>query len=172
MHERAGRARGWHIGLQGESVIRHIEPSPSLIDFIRELGMEDAAHSRQLVGEAFVFDAIQTLTTRQVAIGTRNGTLPPAAGALANLMAARTDARRSALLSELTGPSGVAVSPGAGGPYWGMVRVMTHRIGGGTAETQCNAVAERYLGLPRVTGSDRDLAFNQLKHSAVQKART
>jgi hypothetical protein len=44
---------------------------------------------------------------------------------------------------------------------------MTHRIGGGTLETQLNNVAERVLELPREPGPSRDTPFNQLRTNAM-----
>jgi hypothetical protein len=66
----------------------------------------------------------------------------------------------------LTGPAGVAVPAGGNGPEWGMTRVATHRIGGGTLEMQLNSVSERFLGLPREPSFDRDVPFNQLRSNA------
>jgi alkylation response protein AidB-like acyl-CoA dehydrogenase len=161
--ERAGMARGWHMGLTASVESEHIELSKTYIDLARSLNVAKDPQARQLIGEAFVIDAIHKLTTRRIAVGIRARALQPTAGAISSLMAARTDAHRTALLSELTGPAGVAVMPGGEGPVWGMNRVTTHRIGGGTTEMQCNSVAERHLGLPREPSHDRDLPFNQLK---------
>jgi len=167
--ERAGMARGWHTGMKAAVESERIELSRSYVDLARSLNVADDSHARQLIGEAFVIDAVHKLTTRRIAVGLRNRALPATAGAISSLMAARTDVRRTALLSELTGPAGVAVAPGGEGPVWGMSRVSTHRIGGGTTEMQCNSVAERYLGLPREPSQDRDLPFNQLKTNAARK---
>lgn len=169
--ERAGMAGGWHMGVRAAMDSPHIELSRSYVDLARKLGVADDPHARQLIGEAFVIDAVHNLTTRRVAVGIRNRSLPLTAGAVSSLMAARTDARRTALLSELTGPLGVAAPPGGDGPLWGMDRVVTHRIGGGTTEMQSNSVAERYLGLPREPSTDRELPFNQLKHNVAQRAK-
>jgi hypothetical protein len=84
-------------------------------------------------------------------------------------MAARTDAWRTALMSELTGPAGVAAAAGEGLEV-GYSRVCTHRIGGGTLETQLNSVAERYLGLPREPAFDRDVPFNQVRRNPMPTA--
>jgi alkylation response protein AidB-like acyl-CoA dehydrogenase len=167
--ERAGMARGWHMGVSAAVEGEHIELSQSYVQLARRLGVADDSHSRQLIGEAFVIDAVHKLTTRRVAVGIRNRALAPTAGALSSLMAARTDARRTALLSELSGPAGVAAAPGGEGPALGLDRVCTHRIGGGTTEMQCNSVAERHLGLPREPGFDRDVPFNQQKHNVVRR---
>ena len=95
----------------------------------------------------------------------RNGRLPPTTGMVSSLLVARTDARRTALLSALAGPAGIAGGDGMPGPGVGISRVTTHRIGGGTLEMQLNLVAERHLGLPREPGDDRTMPFNQIKHN-------
>jgi len=164
--ERAGMARGWHMGMKAAVESAEIKPSQDYIDLARTLNLSNDNYARQLIGEAFVIDAVHKLTTRRVAIGMRNGNLPPTAGGISSLMAARTDVRRTALMSALTGPAGVAVPPGGDGPVWGMSRVCTHRIGGGTTEMQLNSVSERFLGLPKEPSNDNAVPFNQRKTSA------
>ncbi len=164
--EHASMARGWHQGLKVAVEAAEVELPGKYVDMLRALGLEKDSHARQLVGEAYVIDAVYKLTTRRVAVGVRNGALPHTAGSLASLMAARTDVRRTALLSELHGPAGIYVSPGGDGNSVGLDRVCTHRIGGGTTETQSNAVAERHLGLPKEPSNDNTIPFNQRKINA------
>lgn len=170
--ERIGMARGWHAGMKAAVESESIELASHYGELARALGVAEDAHARQLIGEAYVIDAVYALTTRRISVGLRTKTLPPTAGALSSLMAARTSVRRTALLSELTGPAGVAVTPGGEGPVWGMDRVCTHRIGGGTTEMQLNAVAERYLGLPREPSADNTVPFNQRRNSGSRPDRS
>lgn len=160
--ERAGMARGWHEGVAASVEAAEIALNPAYAALARDLGVADDPHARQLIGEAYVIDAVNRLTVRRVANGLMNRSLPPTVVAVSSLMAARTDARRTALMSELAGPAGVA---GTGDEPFeiGMMRVGTHRIGGGTTEMQLNSVAERYLDLPRELDVSRDLPFNQLR---------
>lgn len=164
--ERAGMAKGWHAGLRPAAAAEHIELSQRFVDLARVLGRENDPLARQLVGEAFVIDAVYNLTGQRIGKGLRNKTLPGTAGTVSSLLVARTDIRRTALLSQLAGPAGVAAAPG-GEPDIGLARVTTHRIGGGTLEMQLNLVAERHLGLPREPGYDRDMPFNQMRHNAA-----
>ncbi len=161
--EHASMARGWHQGLKVTAEAASVELPGKYVDMLRALNLEKDSHARQLVGEAFVIDAVYKLTTRRVAVGVRNGALPHTAGSVASLMAARTDVRRTELLSELHGPAGIYAVPGGDGNSVGLDRVCTHRIGGGTTETQCNAVAERHLGLPKEPSDDNTIPFNQRK---------
>lgn len=166
--EKAGMARGWHMGMEAALESEEIKLSPEYGELARSLGVVDDPVSRRLIGEAFVLDALHKLTTRRIAIGVRNRSLPASAGSVSSLMAALCDVRRTALMSSLTGPEGVSVADGGEGPIWGLNRVCTHRIGGGTTEMQRNGVSERYLGLPREQSDsiDRTLPFNQRKINA------
>jgi alkylation response protein AidB-like acyl-CoA dehydrogenase len=168
-NERAGMARGWHMGLRRAAEADHLELDPALVALARELGRAADPQARQLVGKVFVLNAIAMLTNRRVARGMRSGALPATAGAVPSLMAARTDAWRTAYMSELAGPAGVA-SPIPADLEIGYSRVCVHRIGGGTLETQLNSVSERYLGLPREPAFDRDVPFNQLRRNAMPTA--
>jgi alkylation response protein AidB-like acyl-CoA dehydrogenase len=181
-NERHGMGRGWHIGLRRAVAAQQLEVSTSLIETVRSLGLAKDAHARQLVGEAIVINAVETLTTRRVHGGLRTGALPGPASALASLTGSHAGARRSALMSELAGPTGVAATPGngpaesaslfgGGAGQWGLSRVMSHSIGGGTAEMQRNAIAERLLGLPREASFDRDLPFNQVLQNVAAARR-
>lgn len=167
--ERAGMAKGWHMGLRVAAASEHLELSQSYARRARRLGLDKDSHARQLIGEAFVLDAVYELTGKRVSAGMRNGTLPVSAGTIPSLMAARTGVHQTKLMSELAGPAGVATSAVEHGPNIGMDRVVTHRIGGGTLEMQLNLVAERHLGLPREPSFDRDVPFNQLKKNKVER---
>ncbi|HEY3696489.1 acyl-CoA dehydrogenase family protein [Phenylobacterium sp.] len=167
VNERAGVGRGWHIGLGRAATAQHLELATGLMELVREAGRANDSHARQLVGEAWVLDAVQTLTTKRIGAGLRSGAIPGASAALLKLMGGKIAARRTALVSELAGPQGVAAPAAAGGPRTGLLRVMTHSIGGGTAEMQSNAVAERLLGLPRDATFDREMPFNQLRHNTA-----
>jgi len=164
--ERAGMAKGWHPGLRPAAVAEHLTLSQGIVQLARDLGRADDPAARELVGEAFVLDAVYNLTGKRIAEGTRNGTLPPTTGTISSLLVARTGIRKTALLSALTGPAGVAHPVGGRELSAGIERVTTHRIGGGTLEMQLNLVAERHLGLPREPSVDRDVPFNQIRSNA------
>jgi len=167
--ERAGMAKGWHMGLRRAAASEHIEISKRYAELARDLGVSDDPHSRRLIGEAIVLDAVYELTGKRVGAGVRNGTLPPTTATIPSLMAARTAIDKTALMSELAGPAGVACMDGDLGGDIGMDRVVTHRIGGGTLEMQLNLVSERHLGLPREYSVDRDVPFNQIRHNKTEK---
>jgi len=161
--ERAGMAKGWHLGLRRAAVSEHIELSPVYARRARALRVEGDPLARQAIGEAIVLDAIYELTGKRVAAGIRNGTLPASAATIPSLLVARIAVRRTALMSQLAGPAGVAFAPDGPAHNVGIERVVTHRIGGGTQEMQMNLVAERHLGLPREPSADRDVPFNLLR---------
>ena len=161
--ERAGMAKGWHVGLRRAEVSPHIELSPRYGQLARALGVENDVRSRDLIGEAMVLDAIQELTAKRVGAGTRNGTLPVSAATIPSLLAATTSIDKTRVMSALAGPVAVASGPQQVGAEIGIERVTTHRIGGGTLEMQLNLVSESHLGLPREHSVDRDLPFNQIR---------
>jgi alkylation response protein AidB-like acyl-CoA dehydrogenase len=165
--ERYAVGRGWYEGVGGAAPRDHIELEEDYVDLARQLGLAEDAFARQLVGEALVIEAVHKLTIRRVAAGLSQGTLPQTAGVLSGLLSALSHTRRTALMSALAGPAGVAGPPDAGEPYWGLARVTTHRIGGGTLEMQRNNVAERHLGLPREPSFDRDKPFNELRRNTI-----
>jgi len=175
MHERAAIGRGWDYGKeQAARAAEHLILSTAVVDFVREAGLASDPHVRQLLGEIWVLEALMKLTPPQVAGGMASGALPGHAAAIVKLMSGKVGARRTALLSELAGPLGVAAPLDADVPFAareaGLERVMLHSIGGGTGEMQANTIAERLLGLPREPSPDRELPFNQLLHNAPPHA--
>jgi alkylation response protein AidB-like acyl-CoA dehydrogenase len=168
--ERAGMARGWHQGIRAAVETTTIALDDRFVRVAVELGREQDSFARQLVGEAIMTDAVAKLTVNWIANGMRSGSIPRTAGGVSSLLASRGNIHRSGLLSSLTGAAGVAVPKGGTGPEWGMVRVATHRIGGGTLETQLNSVSEQFLGLPREPGIARDTPFNQIRHNVLAKS--
>jgi alkylation response protein AidB-like acyl-CoA dehydrogenase len=103
-----------------------------------------------------------------------SGALPGHAAAIVKLLSGKVGARRTALLSELAGPLGVAAALDADAPFAvrhaGVERVTLHNIGGGTGEMQANTIAERLLGLPREPSPDRELPFDQLLRNSPPRA--
>ena len=175
MHERAAVGNGWDYGKERAKATEHLTLSANLVDFVRQIGRAQDPHARQLLGEIWVLDALMTLTPQRVAAGMASGALPGYAAAILKLMTGKVGARRTALLSELAGPLGVATALAGDVPHAvreaGLERVTHHNIGGGTGEMQANTVAERLLGLPREPSPDRELPFNQLRHNTVPATR-
>jgi alkylation response protein AidB-like acyl-CoA dehydrogenase len=169
--ERSSMARGWHMGVRPAKAAEIIELSPAYVARATELGLAKDPVARGLLGEAFVNDAIYHLTGHRVSQGIANKRLPASTATIPSLLVARTDVKRTALLSALTGPAGVAAEKGGAQLKIGLDRVTTHRIGGGTVEMQLNLVAERHLELPREPAVDRDIPFNQIKNNAPPRAR-
>ncbi len=167
--ERAGMAKGWHMGLRKAAASEHIEISTRYRRLAESLGVSSDPHARKLIGEAIVLDAIYELTGKRVGTGVRNGTLPQTTSTIPSLLVARTSIDKTRLMSELAGPAGVAALSGELGAEIGMDRVTTHRIGGGTLEMQLNLVSERHLGLPREPNMTNDVPFNQVRHNKTEK---
>ncbi|MEZ5744881.1 MAG: acyl-CoA dehydrogenase family protein, partial [Sphingomonadaceae bacterium] len=167
--ERAGMAKGWHVGLGRAAQSQQIVVSSWYGKVARALGVDNDAIARQQIGKAIVMDTIYDLTGKRIGKGIKCGDLAPTAATIPSLVAARTSINKTALLSTLAGPAGVAWSPGDLGADIGMDRVVTHRIGGGTLEMQLNAVSERHLGLPREYAADKGVPFNQIRTNKAEK---
>jgi alkylation response protein AidB-like acyl-CoA dehydrogenase len=172
MHERAAIGRGWDYGKERTRTAEHLMLSTELVDFVRQIGVAEDPHVRQLLGEIWVIDALMTLTPQHVAAGMASGALPAHSAAILKLMSGKAGARKAELVSQLAGAFGVASPRDAVLPRAiveaGLQRVTHHNIGGGTGEMQANTVAERVLGLPREPAPDRELPFNQIRHNAVR----
>ena len=178
MHERSAIGRGWDYGKARAEATDALTLSPALADWARSEGLASDPHVRQILGELWVLDALMPLTSKRIAAGLQSRALAGHAAAIVKLMSGKVGSRRLALLSELAGPLGVALPPDAGGDETpvalrdvGLDRVTLHSIGGGTAEMQANAIAERHLGLPREATPDRELPFSQIRHNTVPGSR-
>ena len=93
--ERAGMAKGWHVGMRQAAASEHIELSPRYADLARQVGRANDPLARQLVGEAYVIDTVYDLLAKRIGTGMRNGRLPPTTGMVSSLLVARTEARRT-----------------------------------------------------------------------------
>jgi alkylation response protein AidB-like acyl-CoA dehydrogenase len=163
-NEHAAMGRGWHIGYRTGETANELVLSRDVVELAKDRTQDPLV--RQLIGEAWMLDAAQLLTTRRVERGVRSGALPPQAGHFSKLMSARCGRRRSAIVLELAGACGVAARPGEASLDAGMKRVTSHAIGGGTAEMTCNTIAERLLGLPREVSAESELPFKDLAKNA------
>ncbi len=167
MNERSAIGRGWSLaGRKGENEEKGIELDPGLLELARAAGRDSDLHIRALIGESWVLSAVQAQTVKRVGAAMRTGALPGHAAALLKGMTGLTGPRLGEIDLEVAGSLGAAWRPDAKS-RWGVHRLSSHGIGGGTTEMQRNAVAERLLGLPREPSADRDLPFNQLRQNTI-----
>jgi alkylation response protein AidB-like acyl-CoA dehydrogenase len=140
-----------------------------LVELARSRGLNDDAHSRQLVAEAHVLATVNRQLSTRLQTATRLGVLPPAAGSLLKLFNSTMNVRTSDITMELAGSSGV-VWPGedrAAGLGVDFLFRQATSILSGTSEIQRNIISERVLGLPREPAPDRDLPFSEVRHNAA-----
>ncbi len=167
MNERSAIGRGWSLaGRKGENEEKGIELDRGLLELARAAGRDKDPHIRALIGESWVLTAVQVQTVKRVGAAMRTGALPGHAAALLKGMTGLTGPRLGEIGLEVAGSLGAAWPPDEKSP-WGIHRLSSHGIGGGTTEMQRNAVAERILGLPREPSTDRELPFNQLRHNTT-----
>lgn len=171
INERTGVARGWSLGgNKGESTEKGIELGRDRLDLAKRRGVDKDPRVRALIGEAWVLDTVQAQTVRRVSAAIRSGDLPGHAAALLKAMSGVTSPRLGEIDLEIAGNDAIAWAPGESN-RWGIHRLSSHGIGGGTTEMQRNAVGERLLGLPREPSPDRELPFNQLRQNTVPGAK-
>jgi alkylation response protein AidB-like acyl-CoA dehydrogenase len=167
MNERTAVGRGWSLaGRKGESGESGIELDPSLLRLAKRLGRAEDPHIRSLIGESWVMSTVQAQTVTRVKEAMLAGDLPGHAAALLKAMSGVTSPRLGEIALEVAGPLAAAWNPDEP-EHWGLRRLSSHGIGGGTTEMQRNAVAERLLGLPREPSDDRQLPFSRLRHNTV-----
>ncbi len=166
MNERTAVGRGWSLaGHQGQSEDRGVALEPALLELARRAGRDRDPHIRALIGESWVLTTVQEQTVKRVSEAMRTGDLPGHAAALLKAMSGATGPRLGEIGLEVAGTRAAAWRPDgacADGARWGLGRLNSHGIGGGTTEMQRNAIAERLLGLPREPSSDRELPFSQI----------
>jgi alkylation response protein AidB-like acyl-CoA dehydrogenase len=167
MNERTAVGRGWSLGgSQGQSEDRGIAFDRGLLELARSNGRVDDPHMRSLIGESWVMTVVQEQTVKRVSEAMRTGQMPGHAAALLKAMSGATGRRQGEIGLEVAGTRSAAWRPGEHG-RWGVGRLSSHGIGGGTTEMQRNAIAERLLGLPRDPSSDRELPFNQIRKNTT-----
>ncbi len=167
MNERTAVGRGWSLAAsKGESEDKGIELDLDLVELARATGRLDDSQVRTLIGESWVLNAVQAQTVKRVSAAMRSGALPGYAAALLKGMSGLTGPRLGEIGAEVAGMRAVAWRPDESST-WGIHRLSSHGIGGGTTEMQRNAVAERLLGLPREPANDRELPFSQLRKNTV-----
>ena len=167
VNERSAIGRGWSLGgSRSDGTEAGIVLSTAMLDDARSAGRDQDPHVRALIGEAWVLTAVQGLASRRVSAAIRTGELPGQAAAILKAMVGYTSLRVGEVGLEVGGTRSVAWRPSAASPY-GVRRLTSQNIGGGTTEMQLNGVAERLLGLPREPSNDRTVPFNQLRHNTM-----
>jgi alkylation response protein AidB-like acyl-CoA dehydrogenase len=168
-NERTAIGRGWHLGShQGGTDDDGLAVDHGLLNLAAARGVARDSHVRTLIGESWTLSIVQALLVKRVTAAMRAGAMPPAAAALLKGMSGLADIRRGEIGTQVAGPRAAAWKPEEGNA-WGMNRLWSHGIGGGTTEMQLNAVAERLLGLPKEPCDDRDIPFHQLRKNTVPR---
>ncbi len=142
-----------------------------LIALARAVGRDQDPHTRQLVAEAIVLEALADPTISRVNAQLRAGRMPPPAASLVRLMSALTQYRTKEIALEIGGTratmNGVGDPVGIHAQRWLGARIGT--IAGGSNEMQRNGISERVLGLPREATPDKDVPFSQVLASRRQR---
>jgi len=121
---------------------------------------------QQSIALSWVLSTVQQQMVKRVTAAMQRGDLPGYAAALLKAMSGATGRRLGEIGVEVAGVRAAAWKSGDK-KRWGIGRLSSHGIGGGTTEMQLNAIAERLLGLPREPSSDRELPFSQLRKNTA-----
>jgi alkylation response protein AidB-like acyl-CoA dehydrogenase len=167
VNERTAVGRGWSLAARkGDDDQQGISLDRGLLDLARKTGQDGDPHIRALIGESWVLSTVQQQMVKRVTAAMQRGDLPGYAAALLKAMSGATGRRLGEIGVEVAGVRAAAWKSGDK-RRWGIGRLSSHGIGGGTTEMQLNAIAERLLGLPREPSSDRELPFSQLRKNTA-----
>jgi alkylation response protein AidB-like acyl-CoA dehydrogenase len=142
--------------------------SAPMLSVARDAGRIDDPVARELVGEAWMLDAVVDALKGRVGRAIATGALSDQASAAARLLGGIAGTRRTSIAFELAGAAAAAWLDEDGetansGPDFLMRQVTC--IGGGTTEMARNVISERVLGMPRERTVDRDVAFRDVPRS-------
>jgi alkylation response protein AidB-like acyl-CoA dehydrogenase len=163
----------------GNSLNDHVAPSGGegeadtigeLVALARAVGRDKDPHTRQLVGEALVLEALADPTISRVNAQLKAGLMPPPAASLIRLMSGLAQYRIKEIALEVGGLQAVMndVSDPVGIHAQRWLGARTGTIAGGSTEMQRNGISERVLGLPREATPDKDVPFSQVLASRRQ----
>lgn len=149
------------------------EGGPSIpVDYpelVRQSGQAASDRVREMAGRALVHRAVAEQLIDHVYRSVRDGTLPPAGGALIRLLHAETVMCELDTALAIAGSAGVVGHPDAG--LQTGLRYLTRQsvaIGGGTTEMARNVIGERVLNFPREYAADRGVPFKQVRRARAR----
>ncbi len=144
-------------------------PAKTMLKLARDHGVAADPVMRQALARYYTQTRIDGWTLRR--IGAAKGRLTGSDGSITKLATARICQQSRDLSFAIVGAA--AMLHGADAPFDGDLHQVGlaspgMRFGGGTDEIQLNVLGERGLGLPREPGSDRDVAYRDLKVGTQQ----
>jgi alkylation response protein AidB-like acyl-CoA dehydrogenase len=135
-----------------------------LVALARAVGRSQDAHTRQLLAEALILQALEGPTISRVNAQLSAGRMPPQGAAIVKLLSSLSQYRIKEIALEIGGTratmNGSDDPVGVHAQRWLAARIGT--IAGGSNEMQRNVISERVLGLPRESSPDRDVPFSQV----------
>ncbi|MFA5884286.1 MAG: acyl-CoA dehydrogenase family protein [Acidimicrobiia bacterium] len=143
-----------------------------LLDLARRNGRIVEPVVRDLLGEARMLQRVHGELSRRIADGMALGAFPDNIAAVARLMTATSQVRRTTIATEIAGPAIAAAE--RGDPAFGLGTAFVNRqaacIGGGTTEMARNNISERVLGMPREITFDKNVPYRDVPKGPPAKS--
>ncbi|MBA2607638.1 MAG: acyl-CoA dehydrogenase family protein [Actinobacteria bacterium] len=142
----------------------------TIVQLVRDLGLEQDRHARQLVAEAQVRQMVSRALIDRVSRGIAAGAASPASGAILKLFLATGVMRRTEIGLDIAGEVAAAwpvQEPHTPGQIMSEMSLWRQGIslGGGSNEIQRNIISERVLGMPREYAADREIPYRDVKRT-------
>ena len=139
----------------------------TLVQVVKELGLERDQHARQLLGESQARQLVAHALVQRISRGVATGQAPPTSGAILKLFAATNQMRGMEIGLELAGHAAAAWTPSEAKSAAQVLSEMSLwrqglSLGGGSNEMQRNIISERVLGMPREYAADREIPYREV----------
>jgi alkylation response protein AidB-like acyl-CoA dehydrogenase len=136
-----------------------------------KVGRLDDPAARQLIGEAHALKVVGSEAIAYISRALSSQRLPGTAAGMSRLVVNLTGSRMNDIAFELAGPSSVVWEDAEGtlgDQGMEQLKRQAMHLGGGSTEMLRNVLSERFLGMPRESRADRDVAFRDVPRGSTR----